>query len=174
MENQRIRLTKKMLKDALIKLLEHKPIEKISVYELCEQAQINRTTFYKYYGSQHDLMADIQADFLTELENSLRETNRPMSLVMILTYIDTHKDTCIVLMNNALNDGFLEQILSLSLLTQQLEKQISPQYSDYEKDYVKQFVIFGAYAIIRRWMLSEQPEAPEMIAKLILELIEKI
>ena len=84
MENQRIRLTKKMLKSALIKLLESKPIEKISVYELCAEAQINRTTFYKYYGSQHDLMADIQADFLTELENSLRETDRPLSLLMIL------------------------------------------------------------------------------------------
>ena len=106
MENQRIRLTKKMLKSALIKLLESKPIEKVTVYELCAEAQINRTTFYKYYGSQHDLMADIQADFLAELENSLRETDRPLSLLMILTYIGTHRATCIVLMNNALNDGF--------------------------------------------------------------------
>jgi AcrR family transcriptional regulator len=106
MENQRIRLTKKMLKSALIKLLESKPIEKVTVYELCAEAQINRTTFYKYYGSQHDLMADIQADFLAELENSLRETDRPLSLLMILTYIGTHRETCIVLMNNALNDGF--------------------------------------------------------------------
>ena len=174
MENQRIRLTKKMLKSALIKLLESKPIEKVTVYELCAEAQINRTTFYKYYGSQHDLMADIQADFLAELENSLRETDRPLSLLMILTYIGTHRETCIVLMNNALNDGFLERILSLSLLTQKLENQISPDYFVADREYVKDFVIFGAYAVIRRWLLSEQPEPPEQITDLILALFEKI
>ena len=34
MENQRIRLSKAMLKNALMGLLKEKPIEKISVYEL--------------------------------------------------------------------------------------------------------------------------------------------
>ena len=31
MENQRIRVTKRMLKEALVRLLENKPIEKITV-----------------------------------------------------------------------------------------------------------------------------------------------
>ena len=55
MENQRIRITKRMLREALIRLLGKKPIEKIRVQELCQEAQINRTTFYKYYGNQYDL-----------------------------------------------------------------------------------------------------------------------
>ena len=46
MENQRIRLSKTMLKNALIRLLANKSIDKITVYELCAEAQINRTTFY--------------------------------------------------------------------------------------------------------------------------------
>ena len=60
MENQRIRLSKAMLKNALMRLLKEKPIEKISIYELCAAAQINRTTFYKYYGSQYELLADTE------------------------------------------------------------------------------------------------------------------
>ena len=64
MENQRIRLSKAMLKSALMRLLKEKPIEKISIYELCAAAQINRTTFYKYYGSQYELLAD-EAAFMT-------------------------------------------------------------------------------------------------------------
>ena len=170
----RIVKTKAKLIEALSALTQERSVEEISVSELCKKAGVNRTTFYKYYGSQHDLMADIQADFLAELENSLRETEHPLSLLMILTYIGTHRETCIVLMNNALNDGFLERILSLSLLTQKLENQISPDYTDADREYVKDFVIFGAYAVIRKWLLSEQPEPPEQITDLILAMFEKI
>ena len=78
MENQRVRLTKRMLKDALVQLMETKPLEKITIYELCAKAEINRTTFYKYYGSQYDLLDDIKADFLHELEISLHEDAPPV------------------------------------------------------------------------------------------------
>ena len=46
MENQRIRLTKTLLKNALLVLLGKKPIERIAVSEICAKAQVNRTTFY--------------------------------------------------------------------------------------------------------------------------------
>ncbi len=51
-EDRRIRMTKRMLKDALIELLKKKDIYHVSIRELCEAADVNRTTFYKYYGSQ--------------------------------------------------------------------------------------------------------------------------
>lgn len=174
MENQRIRLTRRLLKEALVRLLEQKSIDKITVYELCKEAEINRTTFYKYYGSQFDLMEDLQSDFIHELETSLQEKDKPISLQNILTYIDTHRTACNALLHHASDNGFLEKILSLSLITQQLEEQISPHYSGYQKEYVKEFEIYGSYSVIRKWLLSEQPEPPEKIAMLILELIGRI
>ena len=39
-----------MLKDALLEMLERERIEKISVRTLCENANVNRSTFYKYYS----------------------------------------------------------------------------------------------------------------------------
>lgn len=174
MENQRIRLTKRMLKEALVRLLAQKQIENISVSELCTEAQINRTTFYKYYGSQFDLMDDIQKDFMCELETNLRQNERPVSLLNILTYIDTHRDSCIALLQTAADNGFLERILSLSLISQQLEEQVVRSYTGFQKEYVKEFVIYGSYSVIRKWLLSKQPEPPKAIAEIILELIEKI
>jgi AcrR family transcriptional regulator len=174
MENQRIRLTKKMLKEALVRLLEHEPIEKITVYQLCSEAEINRTTFYKYYGSPSDLMNDIQSDFINELEKSLLEKDRPVSLQMILTYIDTHRESCKALLRSAFDNGFFEKIISLSLITQKLDEQTSPKYSGYKKEYVKEFVIYGTYSIISKWLRSEKAESPEKIAKLIFEIMEKI
>lgn len=57
-----------MPKNALIELLGEKPLEKITVYEICRKAQINRTTFYKYYGSPSDLLEDVEKDFFREVE----------------------------------------------------------------------------------------------------------
>lgn len=59
MENQRVRMTKRLLSDSLLYLMQTKPIDEISVSELCRQAQVNRTTFYKYYACPHDILKDI-------------------------------------------------------------------------------------------------------------------
>jgi len=167
MENQRVRLTKKMLKNALVQLMESKPLEKITIYELCAKAEINRTTFYKYYGSQYDLLDDIKADFLHELEISLHDDPPPVGLQNILTYILTHRLSCMALLHTAPYDGFLESVLSLSPVMRQMDEMIEPVYSGYQRDYVKKYMIFGAYSIIREWLLSEHPEPPEDIARLI-------
>ena len=60
-----------LLKNALMKLLEEKPLEKITIYELCAEAQLNRVTFYKYYGSQFELLTDIENDYFRKLEEIL-------------------------------------------------------------------------------------------------------
>lgn len=173
MENQRIRVTKRMLKEALVKLLENKPIEKVSVLEICQTAEINRTTFYKYYGSQYDLMSDIQDDFLRELEINLREKENLYSLQNILTYIDTHRDACRILLKSATSNGFLETVLSQSLITEQLETRIDPEQSEISRKYIKEFVVYGSYSVIRKWLLSDQPEPPEEIARIVNGIVEK-
>lgn len=171
MENQRIRVTRRMLKEALVRLLDEKSLEKITVYELCTEAQINRTTFYKYYGSPYDLMDDIRADFLHELEINLREKENPYSLQNILTYIFTHQAACMVLLKTAQDDGFLERIISLSLISEQLESRISPEEPEHVKAYTKEFMIYGSYSIVRKWLLSDAPEPPEEIARVINRLV---
>ena len=60
--NQRIMLTKKLLKTGLTDMLQTRNIYQISIRELCESAGINRSTFYKYYGSQFDLLTEMEQD----------------------------------------------------------------------------------------------------------------
>ena len=61
-EDRRVTMTKRMLKDALIEMLKEKDIYHISIRELCERADVNRTTFYRYYSSQFDLLSDMERD----------------------------------------------------------------------------------------------------------------
>ena len=76
-ENQRIRLSKKMLKDALIEILQTSNFQNLSITEICSKAEINRTTFYKYYSNERDLYDEIESDFFKEpLKNSRSRGNQ--------------------------------------------------------------------------------------------------
>ena len=46
----------KLLWDALLSLLEQRPLESISVTEICEKAMVHRVTFYKHFEDKYDLL----------------------------------------------------------------------------------------------------------------------
>ena len=48
-ENRSVRNTKRRLREGLLRLLEQKPINEISVKELTELVDVNRGTFYFHY-----------------------------------------------------------------------------------------------------------------------------
>lgn len=57
-EDIRIQKTRRDLRNSIINLIIEKPIEKISVTEICNNALINRITFYKYYEDKYTLLDD--------------------------------------------------------------------------------------------------------------------
>ena len=58
-------LTKKALRETMIKALNERPLDKIKVKELVEECGVNRNTFYYHYKDIYELLADI---FETETE----------------------------------------------------------------------------------------------------------
>lgn len=56
--------TKERIRNSLIQMLGNITIEKITIKELCMTAGINRTTFYKYYGSQYDVLNEIASIYI--------------------------------------------------------------------------------------------------------------
>jgi AcrR family transcriptional regulator len=57
-------LTRQKIVDAFLTLYEKKPIEKISIGELTQEAGVYRGTFYYYYEDIYDLLSQIEAEFL--------------------------------------------------------------------------------------------------------------
>ena len=52
----RVRYTLNVLKKSFLSLLEEKPVNKISVKEVCEHAELNRATFYTHFNDCYDLL----------------------------------------------------------------------------------------------------------------------
>ena len=69
--DRRILRTKKLLREAFTRLLQTKPLEKISVKELCDLAGINRYTFYLHYQDLRDLYTRLEEDLYTTFEEKL-------------------------------------------------------------------------------------------------------
>ena len=64
-EDIRVTKTKRDLRKALTELMERKEFDKITVCDICEEAMINRMTFYKHYMDKYDLLADV-LDFMSQ------------------------------------------------------------------------------------------------------------
>ena len=65
-DDTRVQFTKKVLKDALLRILKDKPIGKVTIKELCEEAGLNRGTFYLHYNEPNDVLKEIESDFVRE------------------------------------------------------------------------------------------------------------
>ena len=60
--------TKRRIREALMALVMEKPVEKITIKELAERADIDRKTFYLHYGSIGEVLAEMQQELLGKLE----------------------------------------------------------------------------------------------------------
>lgn len=61
-EDLRTIRTKKALKNAIATLLEHESFEKISVTDICKNANVNRVTFYTHYNDKYELLNELIGD----------------------------------------------------------------------------------------------------------------
>ena len=67
----RKRYTQMILKQSFLKLLKEKPVNKITVKELCQLSQINRATFYTNYSDCFALLESIENELIDEFEKFL-------------------------------------------------------------------------------------------------------
>ena len=65
-EDTRVQLTKSILKQALLRILAAKPIAKVTVKALCDEAGLNRGTFYLHYNEPNDVLREIEGEFIRD------------------------------------------------------------------------------------------------------------
>ena len=176
-ENQRVRLTKKLLQDSLVKLLASKSIHKISVREICDNAEINRTTFYKYYISQYDLLKEMEEQVLSQIDGFLSaDRDRPdydMQIIsQIATYLQDNVALCKLLINNTVNSEFMERLFRLPMIRRLLDEQLGKD-NEAELEYAYQFVVNGGFSIIKTWINKAERESPDRIAAILVDMVYK-
>lgn len=173
-EDRRVSLTKRMLKDALTEMLREMDIYHVSIRELCQRADINRTTFYKYYGNQFDLLADMENDLLRFLSKTITEhADNPDKIVQTACeYMEKHLEFGRLIINNNVDPLFPQKLFSLAAIRDSVRKEYPETQDENVQEYLFNYITYGAYRIICLWLNKEQRESPEQIAYLLMRLIQ--
>ena len=79
-EDLRVQRTIKSIYQAFEELIVEKDYEKITVTELAKRAMINKKTFYRYYPTLDDLLAEIQAQYSQEYLKQTKDFQYPRDL----------------------------------------------------------------------------------------------
>ncbi len=95
-EDRRTAYSKKIIRESLYELMKEKPINKISVTEICEKADVNRSTFYAYYTDIYDLHQKIINEFFSiqkSVIKHIKESLKPKNALHEFTYSDFYEIT---------------------------------------------------------------------------------
>ncbi|MBM6939021.1 TetR/AcrR family transcriptional regulator [Pseudoflavonifractor phocaeensis] len=144
----RIEKTRRSIAQAFLALRAQKPLEKITVKELCQRAMINKSTFYDHYTDLYALSDALEeaavADILARLPHPEYVFQRPAAFIRDLTLGHlAHQEQIRVLFSGSRQGHFI------SRLKAGLEELVWREHPEYRDDPVKRvlvsFQIYGGY-----------------------------
>lgn len=175
--DRRVKYTTLLLKESLVKLMKNYSISKISVKMLCEDADINRSTFYAHYNDQFDLLRQLEQEVITEFENyiDMHTMTDPVDTVAILKqlleYAAKNVDLFRVLLSENGDSEFQRDILSLAqrqiISNLKSDQSLDPRTSEY----LQHFIIAGALEILQKWIQDGTVESTQQMAELLSKLL---
>lgn len=175
-DNRRVRMTKKMIKEAMLDLLEKQPLEKISVTEICEYADVNRSTFYAYYEDAGQLLQEIENDLLRQLPvspNSATDYSDSRfldTLEAFFDYVRENERLFRILVIERDNGNFNHRLVNAVM-----ETCITPpeRKDDLPEQYAYVYCVHGVIGIMKEWISSRFPISARQFAKIALQMCIK-
>jgi len=164
---RRTQMTRKLFRDALIELLQTKPLQKITVKEICEKADLNRTTFYLHYDDQEQLLDEIIENFKEGLDRYFPpisdETDRINRLNEYISYVKDNYKVFRILMSNDQALGTRNKILG-DLLRERTNTHPAHGRQP-EGKYIYFFILDGSISMILHWIDNKFDLSPDALAR---------
>ncbi|WP_018751981.1 TetR/AcrR family transcriptional regulator [Paenibacillus sanguinis] len=173
--NQRERLTKLLLKQSLIKLLRDRNISKISVKELCNSADINRSTFYLHYANVYELLSQVEKEIIDNTHEYLAKIEaHDHDIRYILAFLDYIKknDELFTIMLFKTNEpvSFAQRLINEVLLN--IDSYLQLSVPEKVKPYTYAYLVNGCLAIIQEWIRENYSLSSNEVAQLIFSLAD--
>ena len=176
-EDKRNRRTKKLLRQALTRLMLQKDFQSITVTDVVREADINRGTFYAHYRDVYDLRDKIEAEMIADFRGMIATirpsetaTLRPV-LGRLMDYLEENREIVTALIKVNAPDGFGKKMI---VVIEECRMELFP-YRSIEDAYAARFLATGAIGMIEKWITEAQPipktEMINLIAKLLVPLV---
>ena len=174
--------------EALISLLEKKDFAYITIKEICEEAGVNRSTFYLHYENTSDLLKETTRYILdkhfayysadTKGISERFETCEPKELIFItseyikpyLTFIKENRRIFKVAIKQ-FNSMKMNEVYS-KMFTHVFDPILARFHvPEKERPYVIKFYLTGVFAIIMEWLGDDCTENMNVIIKIITDCV---
>ena len=167
-ESRRTQMTRHLIRTALIELMGEKTFERITIKELCERADVNRTTFYLHYTDQRSVLNDVKETVCKKTVAMITETDfaDPTAFVeQFLCYIRENDRVFRILFMNDESDSFRFALMDATAreLLQYLPVTADPQADAFGLAYM----MSGSLSIIIEWMKTGYERSPKELARFI-------
>lgn len=170
--NQRTRLSKLLFKNSLMDLLKEKgDIHKISVRELCERAELNRSTFYAHYNEPNDLLKELEDEIIKSTEEHLEKIGEENDIgahkyiLSFLKYIKENDKVFRTLLVDAPNAEFKSRFMQQSII--KFVENLEIKFKEESEQYIYSYILHGSTGIILQWIRSDYVENENTICELL-------
>jgi AcrR family transcriptional regulator len=175
--DQRTRLTKALLYNSIIDMAKDTIIHKISIRELCIKAGINRSTFYRYYGSQYDLINEMQNELIDRIESRVKSDvteNRYDQLVYSVLYV-LNEDVAMsrFLLIDYHDNKFYERLYA-RIQPEWFILNSNSDFPEHLTEYVYRGYCTGIDEIVRLWIMKDDREDTTEMTNLILKMRNRV
>ena len=170
-------LTKKALRETMIKALNERPLDKIKVKELVEECGVNRNTFYYHYKDIYELLADI---FKTETEaiaEDFQDEDDDWERIFIeSSRFALENKKMIFNVYNSISKETLERYLynvSAHIVARYVDKQaVGMNVNERDKELIILFYKHAVVGIVLEWLQRRMKDEPEAAISRLLELMD--
>lgn len=168
--DSRSRYSKMVIRNSIFALLQEKPFHCISVTEVCKRAEINRTTFYKYYRDMPDWKEQIEQECLKHTAEILEDcslTDMQAVLTRQFQEMQNHMNLYAVIFSPNFESRVWKSIVSMTLdraLSETGKHLPSGGAEDYSRKWDCYYAIYGCMGVMECWLRDGMKEAPEALA----------
>jgi len=173
----RIRYTREVIKKEFFKLIKEKPLSQITVKELCVNADINRTTFYKHYKDIYDLLDQWEEELLDEMRQMIKEHGEEKDIYDLLKIslekIKDFGDIWVTFSNLEKGDELNTKMFQIwyDFAMPILQKKLTG-FSKTDVSYLYEYISKGSSSLMGVWAKSGMKESTEDLMKLMMNLNE--
>jgi AcrR family transcriptional regulator len=161
--------TRKVIREVFIKMLNERPLNKITVKAIVTACGINRNTFYYYYTDVYAILSEI---FQTELQTAIDEYNDTLSWeegFLVATKFALENKTAIYHVFNSMQREELENYIynvSGNVMIRYVDKASDGiQVSLEDKKLIASFYQCALTEMVLRWIATGMQEDPDTVIR---------
>ena len=167
-------MTKFLIKNALLELLEQQELTNITVTAVCDTADIHRSTFYKYYTDTADLLKEIEQDFLDQIPKPLPGLSQEQLLketTAFFDYVKENEKAFRVLFGRSTSNSFTARLVEV-LCSGYIP--VPDDNDDSSAHFMQIYIANGTIGMLREWIRKGFPVSSQKISEMMYFLSKKV